>query len=144
MRKIIISLVLMMIVTIGSSCKKEEVFKFDAKLKDTTEVVIGESFNLEVKTKNVSGKDYEYLGSSTVIGAIVYLSKKDGLKEIKFRPQDVPVTKDLRHITIKNGDSIKKEWTFSDFTGVTPGSYDLHFEFENYKYTIKDFLEIKE
>ena len=132
-----------MIVIITSSCNKQEQFKFEAKLQDITEVTLGDAFVIKVITTNVSGKDYEYLGSSTIVGAIIYLSSKIDGDEIIFRPQDIPVTKDLRHMTIKNGEKIKREWTFESFDGVKEGTYDLNFEFEGVTHKIEDFVVIK-
>ncbi len=143
MKKIITCIILIMIVTITSSCNKQEQFKFEANLQDITEVTMGEPFVIKVTTTNVSGKDYEYLGSSTIVGAIIYLSSKIDGKEIIFRPRDIPVTKDLRHITIKNGEKIKREWTFESFDGIKEGTYDLNFEFEGKTYKIEDFVVIK-
>lgn len=139
-QKVII--ILIMIITIGTitSCKeKNKMFKFETKIVNCLELKLNEPFSIYVKTTNVSGKDYNYEGSSTVVGAIIYLKKGN----IIIRPQDIPVTKDFRKMIFKKNESIERTWNFEYDLIKETGCYDLYIEFFEEKEIIKNFICIK-
>ena len=131
-----------MIIFINSitSCKNEsKMFKFETSIVNDLKIKLNEPFSIYVKTTNISGADYQYEGSSTIVGAIIYLKKGNTI----IRPQDIPVTKDFRKMTFKNNDSIERTWNFKYDLITEPGCYDLYIEFFDQKEIIKDYLCIE-
>jgi hypothetical protein len=114
-------------------------FKFDTSIVNDFEVKFNEPFSIYVKTTNVSNVDYQYEGSSTVVGAVIYLKKGNTI----IRPQDIPVTKDFRKMTFKSNDSIERIWNFEYDLLTEPGCYDLYIEFAGQIEIIKDYLCIE-
>jgi hypothetical protein len=128
-----------MIITITTitSCKdKDKMFKFETKIVNDLEVKLNEPFSIYVKTTNISGKDFNYEGSSTIVGATIYLKKGSTI----IRPQDVPVTKDFRKMTFKKNDSIEKIWNFEYDLIKEKGCYDLYIEFFDQQEIFKNYI----
>ena len=97
-------IILSMIISISTitSCEdSDKMFKFETNIVDNKVIKIDESFSIYVKTTNISNEDYYYEGSSTLVGAIIYLKKDETI----IRPQDIPVTKDFRKIVFKSKNS---------------------------------------
>lgn len=140
MNKISKYIILLIIVLISStllSCKKEDhMFKFEVDIVDNKEVLLNTPFSIYVKTTNISSEDFHYEGSSTVVGAIIYLKKNNKI----IRPTDVPVTKDFRKMVFESKSSIERTWNFEYELLTESGSYDLYIEFFDEKEVIKDFI----
>lgn len=137
---ILIVLFSMIIASCKSSSTQDNLFSFEASIEGINRPSINEKFNIIVKTKNISGKPIIYEGSSTIIGAIIYLTGDNG--EI-IRPNDKPVTKDFRQVTINANQEIKTIWNFEYELIQNSGSYDLHFEFLDSTCIIEDFILIE-
>ena len=69
-------------------------FDFEAVLIDKNY-----SFDVLIKTINCSNEDFYYEGSSTIVGATIYLKNKQGNI---IRPNDIPVTNDYQKNIIIN------------------------------------------
>lgn len=135
--KLIITLSIIISIFMVSSCKEsDKLFKFETNIVNDQVIKIGESFSIYVKTTNISNEDYYYEGSSTLVGAIIYLKKED----IIIRPQDIPVTKDFRKMCFKSKDSIERIWDFEYDLIQEPGCYDLYIEFFEEKEVIKNYI----
>ncbi len=122
--------------------KVNDTFAFDAKLSGTNEIPLGQIFSIEVTTTNISGKDYNYIGSSKIVGATVYLSLEVDGQVVTIQPDSIIIPKNIDHRIIASGEVITFNWTFSDYTDVVPGTYDLHFSFQGYKGILEDFVTI--
>ena len=132
-------IILSMIISISTitSCKdSDKMFKFETNIVDNKVIKIDESFSIYVKTTNISNEDYYYEGSSTLVGAIIYLKKDDTI----IRPQDIPVTKDFRKMVFKSKYSIERIWNFEYDLIQEPGCYDLYIEFFKEKEVIKNYI----
>lgn len=142
MHKIIRCLIVITIslfMCILSSCKKgDKMFKFEATLNESS-VQINKPFSITMKTTNISNEDYYYEGSSTVVGAVIYLKKGSTI----IRPNDVPVTKDFRKMIFKSNDCIEKVWYFEYDLIKEEGCYDLYIEFFDEQEVIKNYICIK-
>lgn len=114
-------------------------FKFETNIVDDKVIKIDESFSIYVKTINISNEDYHYEGSSTLVGAIIYLKKDDTI----IRPQDIPVTKDFRKMVLKSKNSIERIWNFEYDLIHEPGCYDLYIEFFEEHEVIKNYICVK-
>ena len=123
------------------SCEGDEkMFKFEASLINDTNVYVNQPFLVLVKTTNISSSDFNYQGSSTVIGATIYLKSKDGLI---INPDDVPTTNDFKQITIPAGSVIERVWSFNNQAINEPGWYDLLVTFDGQTEIIEDFIYIE-
>ena len=122
--------------TITSCEDSDKMFKFETNIVDNKVIKIDESFSIYVKTTNISNEDYYYEGSSTLVGAIIYLKKDDTI----IRPQDIPVTKDFRKMVFKSKYSIERIWNFEYDLIQEPGCYDLYIEFFEEKEVIKNYI----
>ena len=123
------------------SCEGEDkMFKFEASLVNDTNVYVNQPFLVLVKTTNISSSDFNYQGSSTVIGATIYLKSKDGLI---INPEDVPTTNDFKQITIPAGSVIERVWSFNNQSINEPGWYDLFVTFYGQTEIIEDFIYIE-
>ena len=132
-------IILSMIISISTitSCEdSDKMFKFETNIVDNKVIKIDESFSIYVKTTNISNEDYYYEGSSTLVGAIIYLKKDDTI----IRPQDIPVTKDFRKMVFKSKYSIERIWNFEYDLIQEPGCYDLYIEFFEEKEVIKNYI----
>ena len=132
-------IILSMIISISTitSCEdSDKMFKFETNIVDNKVIKIDESFSIYVKTTNISNEDYYYEGSSTLVGAIIYLKKDDTI----IRPQDIPVTKDFRKMVLKSKYSIERIWNFEYDLIQEPGCYDLYIEFFEEKEVIKNYI----
>ena len=137
LKLLIIFLISMFIV----SCEGDEkMFKFEASLINDTNVYVNQPFLVLVKTTNISSSDFNYQGSSTVIGATIYLKSKDGLI---INPDDVPTTNDFKQITIPAGSIIERVWSFNNQAINEPGWYDLLVTFDGQTEIIEDFIYIE-
>ena len=137
LKLLIIFLISMFIV----SCEGDEkMFKFEASLINDTNVYVNQPFLVLVKTTNISSSDFNYQGSSTVIGATIYLKSKDGLI---INPDDVPTTNDFKQITIPAGSVIERVWSFNNQAINEPGWYDLLVTFDGQTEIIEDFIYIE-
>lgn len=115
-------------------------FKFEASLINDANVYVNQPFLILVKTTNISSSDFNYQGSSTVIGATIYLKSKDGLI---INPDDVPTTNDFKQITIPAGSIIERVWSFNNQAINEPGWYDLLVTFYGQTEIIEDFIYIE-
>lgn len=123
------------------SCEGDEkMFKFEASLINDTNIYVNQPFLVLVKTTNISSSDFNYQGSSTVIGATIYLKSKDGLI---INPDDVPTTNDFKQITIPAGSIIERVWSFNNQAINEPGWYDLLVTFYGQTEIIEDFIYIE-
>lgn len=132
-------IILSMIISISTitSCEdSDKMFKFETNIVDNKVIKIDESFSIYVKTTNISNEDYYYEGSSTLVGAIIYLKRDDTI----IRPQDIPVTKDFRKMVFKSKYSIERIWNFEYDLIQEPGCYDLYIEFFEEKEVIKNYI----
>ena len=138
--KIVILLIMIISICTITSCKdNDKMFKFEANIVDDKMIKINEPFSIYVKTTNISNEDYYYEGSSTLVGAIIYLKKDD----IIIRPQDIPVTKDFRKMVFKSKDSIERIWNFEYDLIKESGCYDLYVEFFEEQEVIKKYICVK-
>ena len=138
--KLIILLIMIIAISTITSCKdKDKMFKFETNIVDKKVIKINEPFSIYVKTTNISNEDYYYEGSSTLVGAIIYLKKDNTI----IRPQDIPVTKDFRKMVFKSKDSIERIWDFEYDLIKEPGCYDLHIEFFEEQVVIKNYICVK-
>lgn len=138
--KLIILLVMIIAISTITSCKdNDKMFKFETNIVDKKVIKINEPFSIYVKTTNISNEDYYYEGSSTLVGAIIYLKKDNTI----IRPQDIPVTKDFRKMVFKSKDSIERIWNFEYDLIKEPGCYDLHIEFFEEQVVIKNYVCVK-
>lgn len=136
-----IILVFLTLIFMLLSCSQENnLVTFTGTISEE-EVYVDSSFDILVTTTNSSGTDYHYEGSSTIIGAIIYLINDKG--DI-IRPLDVPVTKDFCKMVFKNGDTIERNWSFILDGNDSSGWYHLNFEYFDCKETITNFIYIKE
>lgn len=135
--KLLIILIMIIFINTITSCKDEnKMFKFETKIVNDSEIKLNEPFSIYVKTTNISGKDYNYEGSSTVVGAVIYLKKGNTI----IRPQDIPVTKDFRKMTFKRNDTIERIWNFEYDLIKESGCYDLYIEFFEQTEIIKNYI----
>lgn len=135
--KLLIILIMIIFINTITSCKDEnKMFKFETKIVNDSEIKLNEPFSIYVKTTNISGKDYNYEGSSTVVGAVIYLKKGNTI----IRPQDIPVTKDFRKMTFKRSDTIERIWNFEYDLIKESGCYDLYIEFFEQTEIIKNYI----
>lgn len=135
--KILILLIMIISINTITSCKeKSKMFKFETNIVNDLEVKMNVPFSIYVKTTNISGKDFNYEGSSTIVGATIYLKKGSTI----IRPQDVPVTKDFRKMTFKKNDSIEKIWNFEYDLIKEKGCYDLYIEFFDQQEIFKNYI----
>lgn len=138
--KLIILLIMIIAISTITSCKdNDKMFKFETNIVDKKVIKINEPFSIYVKTTNISNEDYYYEGSSTLVGAIIYLKKDNTI----IRPQDIPVTKDFRKMVFKSKDSIERIWDFEYDLIKEPGCYDLHIEFFEEQVVIKNYICVK-
>lgn len=138
--KLIILLIMIIAISTITSCKdNDKMFKFETNIVDKKVIKINEPFSIYVKTTNISNEDYYYEGSSTLVGAIIYLKKDNTI----IRPQDIPVTKDFRKMVFKSKDSIERIWNFEYDLIKEPGCYDLHIEFFEEQVVIKNYICVK-
>ena len=124
------------ITTITSCNDKKEMFKFETKIVNDLDVKLNEPFSIYVKTTNISGSDFNYEGSSTIVGATIYLKKGSTI----IRPNDIPVTKDFRKMIFKKNDSIERIWDFEYDLIKEKGCYDLYIEFFEETEVIKNYI----
>ena len=135
--KLVIILSMVISISTITSCEdSDKMFKFETNIVDNKVIKIDESFSIYVKTTNISNEDYYYEGSSTLVGAIIYLKKDDTI----IRPQDIPVTKDFRKMVFKSKYSIERIWNFEYDLIQEPGCYDLYIEFFEEKEVIKNYI----
>lgn len=138
--KLIILLIMIIAISTITSCKdNDKMFKFETNIVDKKVIKINEPFSIYVKTTNISNEDYYYEGSSTLVGAIIYLKKDNTI----IRPQDIPVTKDFRKMVFKSKDSIERIWNFEYDLIKEPGCYDLHIEFFEEQVVINNYICVK-
>lgn len=134
-------LVVLLSILVISACDSQTIednsFSFSATVQGLSDVKLNQPFDILVTTKNISGKDLKYYGSSTIIGAIIYLKDSEGNI---IRPNDKPVTKDYKEVIIKPDQEIKTTWNFEYELIQNPGSYDLYFEFIDSSCIIEDFI----
>ncbi len=135
--KLLIILIMTITITTITSCKdKDKMFKFETKIVNDIEVKLNEPFSIYVKTTNISGNDFNYEGSSTIVGATIYLKKGSNI----IRPNDIPVTKDFRKMIFKKNDSIERIWDFEYDLIKEKGCYDLYIEFFEETKVIKNYV----
>ena len=84
-------------------------FDFEAILTNN-HIYKNDSFNVLIKTINCSNMDFYYEGSSTIVGATVYLKNKNGLI---VRPNDIPVTNDYQKNIFISNTTVERVWTFN-------------------------------
>ncbi len=138
--KLIILLIMIIAISTITSCKdNDKMFKFETNIVDDKVIRINEPFSIYVKTTNISNEDYYYEGSSTLVGAIIYLKKDNTI----IRPQDIPVTKDFRKMVFKNKDFIERIWNFEYDLIKESGCYDLYVEFFEEQEVIKNYICVK-
>ena len=138
--KIVILLIMIIFISTITSCKDtDKMFKFETNIVDDKVIKINEPFSIYVKTTNISNENYYYEGSSTLVGAIIYLKKDNTI----IRPQDIPVTKDFRKMVFKSKDSIERVWNFEYDLINEPGCYDLYIEFFEKQDVIKNYICVK-
>ena len=138
--KLLIVLIMTITITTITSCNdKNEMFKFETKIVNDLEVKLNEPFSIYVKTTNISGNDFNYEGSSTIVGATIYLKKGSNI----IRPNDIPVTKDFRKMIFKKNDSIERIWDFEYDLIKEKGCSDLYIEFFEETKVIKNYVCVK-
>lgn len=120
-----------------------DTFSFSARPSFVGEATAGTPFSITVTTENTSGADYLYLGSSTIVGAMIELSAEVDGRTVTYHPSAVPITNDYRETVIQNGERIVYTWQFGEYEALAPATYDLHLEFEGEKEVIEDFLTVK-
>ena len=136
MKQMIKTLVLIGVLFLTIACNKTNTFDFHAEVMG--EVQLNTQFDILVETTNISGNPFKYEGSSTLVGAVIYLRGKTG---DTIYPQDIPVTKDYRHMVIEKNQTIERTWTFYGIDEV--GYYDLYFEYFGESKKIENFIEVK-
>ena len=121
-----------------SACQTNPKFEFSVETENTT-VISGESFRVQVHTKNV-GSPYRYRGSSTKIGAepIIYIEAPQGKVYLEHEP--VPVTEDMAHVVIESNEIIAYEWVFLTDANTMKGTYTLNVTYMGDALTISDFI----
>lgn len=112
-------------------------FDFEA-IVNKNHICINDSFNVLIKTINCSNQDFYYEGSSTIVGATIYLKNKDGLV---IRPNDIPVTNDYQKNIFKANSIIERVWTFDKIE--EQGCYDLYISFYDHIKIIYGFIFIE-
>lgn len=113
-------------------------FSFEATIINKNNIYVNETFDVLVKTINCSNKDFYYEGSSTIVGAIIYLKSKDGHI---IRPNDIPVTNDYQKNIFKANSIIERVWTFEKIE--EPNWYDLCITYYNESRLISNFIFIE-
>lgn len=112
-------------------------FDFEA-IVNKNHIYTNNSFNILIKTINCSNRDFSYEGSSTIVGATIYLKNKQGNI---IRPNDIPVTNDFQKNIIKANSTIERVWTFDKIE--EPGRYDLYISFYDYVKIVYNFIFIE-
>lgn len=113
-------------------------FDFKAIIINNDYIYTNKSFDVLIKTINYSNKDFYYGGSSTIVGATIYLKNKNGLI---IRPNDIPVTNDYQKNIFKANSIIERVWNFEKIE--EPGCYDLYISFYGYIKIVYGFIFIE-